>query len=259
MWRCLIIEDDPVNARYVADGLRELGHTVAICPDALDGLQAAIGQGWDVIVLDRMLPNGIDGLSILASIRGVGRKTPVIVLSALGALDERVRGLQAGSDDYLVKPFAFSELSARIDALIRRSKAGPEPVRLELGDLCIDLVKRRAERGGHAIALQPREFRLLAFLMSNQRRVLTRTMLLESVWDYRFDPQTNVIDVHISRLRQKLDVGSRQPLIHTVRGVGYLMGEAGDVPADGAPGSGPAGSGSPGNGSPGGEAPASDP
>lgn len=225
MSRSLIIEDDPVNARYVADGLRELGHAVTVCHDAVSGLRAAIDQDWDVIILDRMLPNGLDGLSVLASLRGVGKKTPVIVLSALAALDERVRGLKAGGDDYLIKPFAFSELAARIDALIRRSQRPEVPARLELADLRVDLVRRAVERGGQVIPLQPREFRLLSFLMTNQGRVLTRTMLLESVWDYRFDPQTNVIDVHVSRLRQKLDVGNRKPLIHTVRGVGYLMSD----------------------------------
>jgi two-component system OmpR family response regulator len=225
MWRCLIIEDDQVNARYIADGLREMGHAAVICADAVQGLEAALGQHWDVIVLDRMLPSGVDGLSILATMRGLGRKTPVIILSALTALDERVRGLKGGGDDYLAKPFAFSELAARIDALIRRSQSEPAPSQLSIGDLRIDLASRRVERAGKPVALQPREFRLLAYMMANPRQVLTRTMLLEAVWDYRFDPQTNVIDVHISRLRQKIDAGARQPLIHTVRGVGYLLAE----------------------------------
>ena len=227
MRRCLIIEDDQVNARYIADGLRELGHAVTVCTEAVEGLELALGQHWDVIVLDRMLPKGIDGLSILATMRGVGRKTPVIVLSALTALDERVRGLKAGGDDYLAKPFAFSELSARIDALIRRARSEPAPTHLEMGDLRMDLVKRSVERAGTAVSLQPREFRLLAYMLANPREILTRTMLLESVWDYRFDPQTNVIDVHVSRLRRKIDAGGRPPLIHTVRGVGYLLAEDG--------------------------------
>ncbi len=227
MWRCLIIEDDQVNARYVADGLRELGHVVTLCQDAVKGLDAALAQHWDVIVLDRMLPNGVDGLSLLATLRGVGRTTPVIILSALTALDERVRGLKGGADDYLAKPFAFSELSARIEALIRRSQSEPAASQLTIGDLRIDLVKRHVERAGKPVALQPREFRLLAYMMAHPRQVLTRTMLLEAVWDYRFDPQTNVIDVHISRLRQKIDAGARQPLIHTIRGVGYRLAEDG--------------------------------
>ena len=233
MWRCLIIEDDQVNARYIADGLREMGHAAVICADAVQGLEAALGQHWDVIVLDRMLPSGVDGLSILATMRGLGRKTPVIILSALTALDERVRGLKGGGDDYLAKPFAFSELAARIDALIRRSQSEPVPSQLSIGDLRIDLASRRVERAGKPVALQPREFRLLAYMMANPRQVLTRTMLLEAVWDYRFDPQTNVIDVHISRLRQKIDAGARQPLIHTVRGVGYLLAEDSESAAAG--------------------------
>ena len=228
MWRCLIIEDDPVNARFIADGLRELGHSATIVATAPAALEAAIAPNWDVVVLDRMLPNGIDGLSVLAAMRGVGRKTPVILLSALAALDERVRGLKAGGDDYLVKPFAFSELVARMDALVRRSGADPAPARLEIDDLRVDLVRRSVERGGQVINLQPREFRLLAYMMAHPRQVLTRTMLLEAVWDYSFDPQTNVIDVHVSRLRQKLEAGQRRPLIHTVRGVGYLLSEEAD-------------------------------
>jgi two-component system OmpR family response regulator len=233
MWHCLIVEDDQVNACYVAEGLREAGHAVTICADGAAGLDLALGQRWDVIVLDRMLPKGIDGLSILEAMRGAGRKTPVIVLSALTALDERVRGLKAGGDDYLAKPFAFSELAARIDALIRRSHSQPVPTRLEMGDLRVDLFKHRVERAGKPVSLQPREFRLLAYMMANPRQVLTRTMLLESVWDYRFDPQTNVIDVHISRLRQKIDAGGSQPLIHTVRGVGYILAEDGAMATDG--------------------------
>ena len=228
MWRCLIIEDDPVNARYIADGLRELGHSATIVATAPEALSAAVAPNWDIVVLDRMLPNGMDGLSVLAAMRGVGRMTPVIVLSALAALDERIRGLKAGGDDYLVKPFAFSELVARMDALTRRTAAEPEPARLEIGDLRIDLVHRSVDRGGVAISLQPREFRLLAYMMAHPRQVLTRTMLLEAVWDYSFDPHTNVIDVHVSRLRQKIDTGNRRPLIHTVRGIGYLLSDDDD-------------------------------
>ncbi len=223
LWNCLIVEDDQVNAHYVAQGLEELGHTVTICSDGTQALELALGQHWDVMILDRMLPKGIDGLSILKTIRGAGRKTTVIVLSALTALDERVRGLQAGGDDYLAKPFDFTELAARIDALIRRSNSQPVPTHLEISDLRIDLLKRSVQRAGRAITLQPREFRLLAYMMANPRQVLTRTMLLEAVWDYRFDPQTNVIDVHISRLRAKIDKGFGEAVLHTVRGAGYMV------------------------------------
>lgn len=225
MWRCLIIEDDRDNARYIANGLTEMGHTALMCHDGADGLQRALSTAWDVIVLDRMLPNGVDGLSILATMRGLGNKTPVLVLSALGAVDDRVSGLKAGGDDYLVKPFAFSELAARIEALVRRSQTGPELRELRLGDLKVDLAKRKVERAGKPISLQPREFRLLTHLMMNSDHVVTRTMLLEAVWDYRFDPQSNVIDVQVSRLRRKIDTGFSPPLIHTIRGAGYMISE----------------------------------
>ncbi|WP_295855573.1 response regulator transcription factor [uncultured Xylophilus sp.] len=225
-WRVLVIEDDADNARYIADGLREHGHTVVVCADGMEGLQRAVAEAWDLLVLDRMLPHKVDGLSILSTLRSLGKKTPVLVLSALSALDDRVRGLNAGGDDYLPKPFAFSELLARLQALVRRARTGPEVRELQIADLRIDLVARSVERAGQTIALQPREFRLLAYLMTHARQAVTRTMLLESVWDYRFDPQTNVIDVQISRLRQKVDVGFSPPLIHTVRGVGYLLSDA---------------------------------
>ncbi len=223
MWRCLVVEDDADNARYIATGFRELGHVVVICRDGVEALGRATSEPWDLIVLDRMLPNEVDGLSILSALRGLGKKTPVLVLSALSALDERVRGLKAGGDDYLTKPFAFSELAARAEALVRRSRPGP-PIRvLQVADLRLDLASRQVERGGRPVPLQPREFRLLAYLMSHPGQVLTRTMLLEAVWDYQFDPQTNVIDVQVSRLRGKLDAGGAPPLIHTVRGIGYRM------------------------------------
>jgi len=223
MWRCLIIEDDSDNARYIAAGLKEQGHLAVICLDGASGLQRATGEHWDVIVLDRMLPNDIDGLSILSTLRALGKKTPVLVLSALTALDERVRGLKAGGDDYLTKPFAFPELAARIEALVRRSSANYDVRELKLANLVVDLVTRGVTRGGKPISLQPREFKLLAYMMMNSGQVLTRTMLLASVWDYHFDPQTNVIDVQISRLRQKIDGPAESPLIHTVRGMGYMM------------------------------------
>jgi two-component system, OmpR family, response regulator len=223
MRRCLIIEDDAANAEYVASGLTEQGWLVTVCADAMDAVGRALGQSWDVVVLDRMLPDEVDGLSILEALRGQGRRTPVLVLSALAATDERVRGLNAGCDDYLTKPFSLAELAARIEALMRRSQPEEVPRQIHVADLRIDLISRSVERAGRAIPLQPREFRLLAYLMLNQGRTVTRTMLLESVWDYRFDPQTNLIDVHISRLRNKIDKDATLALIHTVRGVGYSL------------------------------------
>ncbi|MDM0026352.1 response regulator transcription factor [Variovorax saccharolyticus] len=223
VWRCLIVEDDAENARFIAEGFRSMGHIAVVSREGADALARATTEPWDLVVLDRMLPNEVDGLSILSTLRALGKKTPVLVLSALSALDERVRGLKAGGDDYLTKPFAFSELAARAEALVRRSRVGPEIRRLQVSDLELDLAKRQVERGGRPIALQPREFRLLAYLMMHAGQVLTRTMLLEAVWDYQFDPQTNVIDVQVSRLRAKLDVGGAPTLIHTVRGVGYRL------------------------------------
>jgi two-component system, OmpR family, response regulator len=225
MWRCLIVEDDLDNARYIADGLREFGHVAVTCHDGPTALARATGESWDLIVLDRMLPNNVDGLAILAHLRALGKATPVLVLSALSALDERVRGLKAGGDDYLGKPFAFSELAARAEALVRRSRSGPPIQVLVFGDLSLDLASRRAERAGRAIALQPREFRLLAYLMAHAGQLVTRTMLLEAVWDLRFDPGTNVIDVQISRLRGKLDAVGTRTRIQTVRGAGYRMAD----------------------------------
>jgi two-component system, OmpR family, response regulator len=223
MNRCLVIEDDADNARYIADGLRELGWLVTSSRDGIEGLQRASRDAWDVIVLDRMLPNDVDGLSILTTLRALGKNTPVLVLSALAATDERVRGLKAGCDDYLTKPFAFSELAARIEALLRRTEHAKDVREMRIADMRVDLIARSAERAGKPIPLQPREFRLLAYLLMHQGRPVTRTMLLEAVWDYRFDPQTNVIDVHISRLRSKIDKDSSIPLLHTVRGVGYMI------------------------------------
>lgn len=223
MWRCLVIEDDQANARFIADGLRELGHIAVVCHDGAQALTRASTESWDLIILDRMLPHGVDGLSILATLRGLGKKTPVIVLSALSALDERVRGLKAGGDDYLTKPFAFTELAARAEALVRRARPGPEIRVLEFADLQLDLARRQVQRGARPITLQPREFRLLAFFMLHAQQNLTRAMLLEAVWDYHFDPQTNVIDVQVSRLRAKLSAAGEPPLIQTVRGVGYRL------------------------------------
>jgi two-component system, OmpR family, response regulator len=227
MRRCLIIEDDTDNAQYVATGLRELGWAVSLCRDGVGAIDRAFEESWDLIILDRMLPNELDGLSILRTLRSLGRKTPVVILSALSATDERVRGLKAGCDDYLTKPFAFSELAARIEAVLRRTQSNDILREMRIADMRVDLIARSVERAGRPIALQPREFRLLAYLLANQGRVVTRTMLLESVWDYRFDPQTNVIDVHISRLRSKIDKDGAVPLIHTVRGVGYTLSPEG--------------------------------
>ncbi|WP_395028444.1 response regulator transcription factor [Comamonas odontotermitis] len=221
--RYLIVEDDPLNAGFMADGLRQQGAQVCICNEGVRGLALAVGQEWDAIVLDRMLPGDFDGLKIVQALRAMGKQTPVLVLSALSSIDERVRGLKAGGDDYLSKPFAFSELVARIEALMRRSQTVEKPREMQVEDLRINLMTRSAERGGQTLALQPREFRLLAYLMQHAGQIVTRTMLLESVWDYHFDPQTNVIDVHISRLRAKVDKGHALALIHTVRGVGYCL------------------------------------
>lgn len=224
IWNCLIIEDDRENAHYISDGFRELGHWPVVCYDGVEGLQRATSEPWDIIVLDRMLPNQIDGLSILTTLRGVGIKTPVIVLSALTALDERVRGLKLGGDDYLTKPFALIELLTRAEALIRRSKNNQAERLLEYAGLRLDLTVPRLTRAGKPITLQPRESRLLAYMMMHPEQVLTRAMLLGAVWGYQFNPQTNVIDAAISRLRQKVDGDHALPnLIHTVRGVGYKL------------------------------------
>lgn len=227
MWHCLIIEDDRENARYIANGLVELGHTVVVCHEGLEALQVSTKASWDVIILDRMLPNNVDGLSILQALRALGKKTPVLVLSALAAVDDRVSGFKAGGDDYLVKPFAFSELVARLEALVKRTRADNEIRELRVADLTANLTTRKVERSGVPIALQPREFRLLTHLMINTGSVVTRTMLLEAVWDYRFDPQSNVIDVQVSRLRRKIDTGFPTALIHTVRGAGYTLTDKG--------------------------------
>jgi two-component system OmpR family response regulator len=223
--RLLLIEDDRAAASYVAKGLRESGHSVDIAHNGKEGLLLAASESYDALIVDRMLPE-LDGLNVVKTLRATGCRTPVLFLSALGEVDDRVKGLRAGGDDYLVKPFAFSELVARLEALARRANAAasdvPETV-LRYDDLTMDLLARRVERAGRPIDLQPREFRLLEVLLRHAGQVMTRTMLLEKVWDYRFDPQTNVIDVHISRLRQKIDRGFERPLIHTVRGAGYSL------------------------------------
>jgi two-component system OmpR family response regulator len=225
--KILVVEDDDTTADYVTRGLEEHGYVVDRAKDGRDGLFHATDATYAAIVLDRMLP-GMDGLAVLGAIRAAGVETPVIILSALGSTDERVKGLKSGSDDYLAKPFAFSELLARVEALQRRKGAAGEQVKtsLECADLKMDLLSRRVERGGAKVDLQPREFRLLELLLRNQDQVVTRTMMLEEVWDYHFDPGTNVIDVHISRLRKKIDEGAQTPLLHTVRGVGYMLSSA---------------------------------
>jgi two-component system OmpR family response regulator len=221
----LLVEDNKSVAAYVAKGLREAGHTLDQADNGRDGLFLASSEKYDAMILDRMLPGGIDGLGIIEALRRTGNRTPILILSALGDVDERIRGLRAGGDDYLAKPFAFGELEARLDALVRRAQGAGETVtQLAVDDLRMDLLARRVTRGDKAIQLQPREFKLLEFLMRHAGQVVTRTMLLENVWDYHFDPQTNVIDTHISKLRQKIDADAKRPLLHTVRGVGYRLG-----------------------------------
>jgi two-component system OmpR family response regulator len=221
--RVLLIEDDDNNAAYLEKGLREAGHTAVRAATGPDGLSFAVAEAFDAIVLDRMLPS-MDGLSILKALRAEQNTTPVLLLSALGQLDHRVEGLKAGADDYLAKPFAFSELLARLETITRRVKpTGIEPTTLRVGDLELDLMTRMARRRSRRIELLPREYHILEYLMRNAGRPVTRTMLLENVWDYRFDPQTNVIDVHISRLRRKIDKDADHPMIETIRGAGYRL------------------------------------
>lgn len=221
--RILIVEDDPETAAWLMKGLGEYGFAVETAKDGPEGLYRATGGAFDAIILDRMLPE-LDGLSVLRSLRAAGRTVPVLMLTALGSVDERVRGLRAGADDYLVKPFSFEELIARIEALLRRpTTEAQEETSLSCGDLTLDLISRTARRGEREIELLPREFQMLEYMMRRQGRVVTRTMLLEGVWEYHFDPKTNVIEVHISRLRRKIDGPGETPLIQTVRGAGYRI------------------------------------
>jgi two-component system OmpR family response regulator len=220
--KILVVEDDKEAANWLIKGLKEEGHVVDLATNGIDGLDMAGEQAHDVIVMDRMLP-GMDGLSVISRLREDGVSTPVLILSALGEVDDKVMGLRAGGDDYLAKPYAFTELLARVETLGRRQSAEPHKTRLQVGDLEIDLLARTAKRAGEDILLQPREFKLLEYLMRNAGSVVTRTMLLENVWNYHFDPQTNVIDVHISRLRAKIDKEFDEPLLHTVRGAGYTI------------------------------------
>jgi len=222
--RILVIEDDASVLDYISKGLRESGFAVDQAADGKDGLYKASAESYDAMVVDRMLP-GVDGLTIVRTLRGAENHTPALILSALGEVDDRVKGLRAGGDDYLVKPFAFAELLARIEALLRRKESAGPVTRLRVADLEMDLLSHKVTRSGKSLNLQPREFRLLEYLMKHAGQVVTRTMLLESVWDYHFDPQTNVIDVHISRLRQKLDKEFERPLLKTVRGAGYMLEE----------------------------------
>jgi len=218
----LVVEDDRDTREFVRSGLVQAGHTVDVADNGRDGLLVASTGSFDLIVLDRMLPE-VDGLTVVRTLRASDNRVPVLILSALGEVDQRVAGLRAGGDDYLVKPFAFSELEARIEALARRTAPEGPATLLRVGDLEMDLMTRSVQRGETAIDLQPREFALLEYLMRHAGQVVTRTMLLEHVWDYHFDPQTNVIDVHISRLRAKIDKGFDEPLLHTVRGAGYKI------------------------------------
>jgi two-component system OmpR family response regulator len=222
--RILVIEDDKDVASFIRNGLAQAGCNVDHAANGKDGLFLATTESYDALVVDRMLP-GIDGLTVIRTLRASANTTPVLILSALGEVDDRVKGLKAGGDDYLVKPFAFSELLARLEALARRAKSGTDApaTTLKVGDLEMDLLRREVRRAGKPIDLQPREFQLLEFLLRHAGQVVTRTMLLEGVWDYHFDPQTNVIDVHISRLRSKIDRGFDRPLLHTVRGAGYRL------------------------------------
>ena len=222
--RILLVEDDPDTARHVQRGLAESLHVVDHTDNGNDGLGLALTEHYDVVIVDRMLP-GRDGISLIKSLRETNQRLPILILSALGDTDDRVAGLKAGGDDYLAKPFAFSELLARVEALQRRTQQDVVTTPLQVGDLTVDLLSREVRRANQLISLQPREYRLLLYLVQHANQVVTRTMLLETVWDYHFDPQTNVIDVHISRLRSKIDRDFDSPLLHTVRGAGYVISE----------------------------------
>jgi two-component system OmpR family response regulator len=223
--KLLLVEDNERVTRFVTKGLHEAGHSVDHAGNGRDGLFMAASEPYDVIIMDRMLPGQIDGLGIIEALRRSGNRTPILILSALSDVDERIRGLRAGGDDYLTKPFAFGELLARLDALGRRSQdaKGAGERLLEVDNLRMDLLSRKVQRGPRPIVLQPREFKLLEYLMRHADQVVTRTMLLENVWEYHFDPQTNVVDVHVSKLRQKIDVAPERPLLRTVRNAGYMI------------------------------------
>jgi two-component system OmpR family response regulator len=220
--KILVVEDDPETAEYIVGGLTEEGHLAVRAANGEEGLFRAAAETFDLLIVDRMLP-GLDGLALVKTLRGAGNRTPVLFLTALGGIDDRVTGLNSGGDDYLVKPFAFAELVARVGALGRRPPASPVATRLRVADLDLDLLSRTVRRAGRVIDLQPREFRLLEYLMRHAGQVVTRTMLLENVWDFHFDPRTNVVETHISRLRGKIDRGFEPELIQTVRGAGYRV------------------------------------
>ncbi|TWI69773.1 two-component system OmpR family response regulator [Pseudoduganella lurida] len=221
--KLLLVEDNERVSRFVRKGLTEAGHTVDHADNGRDGMYHAVSESYDAIIMDRLLPGGIDGLAIVETLRQGGNRVPILILSALDGVDDRILGLKSGGDDYLVKPFAFGELLARLDALLRRAQPQAVETTLTLGDLSVDMLAHKVTRAGKPVALQPREFKLLEYLLRHANQVVTRTMLLENVWDYHFDPQTNVIDVHISKLRQKIDAGFATPLLRTVRNAGYML------------------------------------
>ena len=221
--KLLLVEDNERVSRFIVKGLQDAGHTVDHAPNGHDGLQLATSHVYDVIIMDRMLPSQADGLTIIETVRTAGIRTPILILSALSTVEERIHGLKSGGDDYLTKPFAFGELLARLDALVRRTQENPKDTSLVVGDLHMDLLTRKVTRGQQSLSLQPREFKLLEYLMRHANQVVTRTMLIENVWEYNFDPQTNVIDVHISKLRQRIDAEFDRPLLRTVRNAGYML------------------------------------
>jgi two-component system, OmpR family, response regulator len=221
--KILLVEDNQQVAGFLKKGLHEAGYVVDWASNGREGMALAIGQDYDAIILDRMLPGGIDGLCIVAALRASGNKVPVLILSALDEVDERIRGLKAGGDDYVVKPFSFGEVVARLEALARRTEDNHHETTLKVGDLCMDLLSRKVMRGSRLLMLKPREFKLLEYLMRHAEQVVTRTMLLENIWEYHFDPQTNVIDVHVSKLRQKIDTGFDRSMLRTVRNAGYML------------------------------------
>jgi len=223
--KILVVEDDGETARYVAQGLREAGHVVDVAPDGKEGLFLAASEAYDILIVDRMLP-GLDGLAMVKTLRGAGTKTSVLFLTTLGGVSDRVEGLEGGGDDYLVKPFSFAELLARVNALGRRPPLSDQPTVLRVADLEMDLIRRQVTRAGRRVDLQPREFRLLEYLMRHADQTVTRTMLLEHVWEFHFDPKTSIVETHISRLRTKIGADSDRELIHTVRGAGYCLSES---------------------------------
>lgn len=221
--KVLLVEDNEQVARFITQGLGDAGHGVDHASDGAAGLRLAAAHTYDAVIMDRMLPGATDGLGVIAALRSSGNHVPVLILSSIGGVDERIRGLNGGGDDYLVKPFALGELVARLEALVRRAQGTPAASSLNVGDLSMNLLTRKVTRGDKAIALRPQEFKLLEFLMRHANQVVTRTMLLENVWDYHFDPRTNVIDVHVSKLRQEIDRGAQHALLRTIRSVGYML------------------------------------